>query len=60
MLTGPQAKKSSDTTKDDPRQRAFMIDELEDDPDHILIQFFTSDLFFKLYKLNTNNGEMER
>ena len=25
MLTGPQAKKSSDTTKDDPRQRAFMI-----------------------------------
>ena len=60
MLTGPQAKKSSDTTKDDPRQRAFMIDELEDDPDHILIQFYTSDLFFKLYKLNTNNGEMER
>jgi len=60
MLTGPQAKKSSDTTKDDPRQRAFMIDALEDDPDHILIQFYTSDLFFKLYKLNTNNGEMER
>ena len=60
MLTGPQAKKSSDTVKDDPRQRAWMIDELEDDPDHILIQFYTSDLFFKLYKLNTNNGEMER
>ena len=60
MLTGPQAKKSSDTVKDDPRQRAFMIDELEDDPDHILIQFYTSDLFFKLYKLNTNNGEIER
>ena len=60
MLTGPQAKKSSDTTKDDPRQRAWMIDELEDDPDNILIQFFTSDLFFKLYKLNTNTGEMER
>ncbi|MDP6181657.1 MAG: prolyl oligopeptidase family serine peptidase [SAR86 cluster bacterium] len=60
MLTGPQAKKSSDTTKDDPRQRAIMVNKLEDDPDHILIQFFTSDRFNKLYKLNTNNGEMER
>jgi len=60
MLTGPQAKKSSDTTKDDPRQRAIMVNKLEDDPDHILIQFFTSDKFNKLYKLNTNNGEMER
>ncbi len=60
MLTGPQAKKSSDTTKDDPRQRALMLNKLEDDPDHILIQFFTSDRFNKLYKLNTNNGEMER
>ena len=55
MLTGPQAKKSSDTTKDDPRQRALMINKLEDDPEHILIQFFTSDRFNKLYKLNTNN-----
>ena len=60
MLTGPQAKKSSDTTKDDPRQRALMINKLEDDPEHILIQFFTSDRFNKLYKLNTNNGEMVR
>ncbi len=60
MLTGPQAKKSSYTTKDDPRQRAIMVNKLEDDPDHILIQFFTSDRFNKLYKLNTNNGEMER
>ena len=58
MLTGPQAKKSSDTTKDDPRQRALMINKLEDDPEHILIQFFTSDRFNKLYKLNTNNGEV--
>tara|TARA_Y100000590_G_scaffold43457_1_gene46238 strand:- start:431 stop:2437 length:2007 start_codon:yes stop_codon:yes gene_type:complete len=60
MLTGPQAKKSSDTTKDDPRQRALMIDKLEDDPDHILIQFFMSDRFHKLYKLNINDGEIER
>ena len=60
MLTGPQAKKSSDTTKDDPRQRALMVNKLDDDPDHILIQFFTSDRFNKLYKLNTNNGEMMR
>ena len=60
MLTGPQAKKSSDTTKDDPRQRALMVNKLEDDPDHILIQFFTSDRFNKLYKLNIYNGEMER
>jgi len=60
MLTGPQAKKSSDTVKDDPRQRALMVNKLEDDPDRILIQFFTSDRFHKLYKLNTNNGEIER
>ena len=60
MLTGPQAKRSSDTTKDDPRQRAIMVNKLEDDPDNILIQFFTSDRFNKLYKLNTNNGELVR
>ena len=60
MLTGPQAKRSSDTVKDDPRQRALMVNKLEDDPDRILIQFYTSDRFHKLYKLNTNNGEIER
>jgi len=60
MLTGRQAKKSSDTTRDDPRQRALMVNKLEDDPDHILIQFFTSDRFNRLYRLNIHNGEMER
>ena len=60
MLTGPQAKRSSDTVKDDPRQRAMVMNKLKDDPDNILIQFFTSNRFNQLYKLNIYDGTMER
>ncbi len=59
MLTGRQAKRSSDTVKDDPKQRAMMVDNLEDDPDNILIRFYTSDGYHKLYKVNTFRGDLE-
>ena len=60
MLTGRQAKRSSDTVKDDPKQPAFVMDMLEDDNEHIIVQFFSSDGFNKLYKLNVYDGKMER
>ena len=60
MLTGRQAKGSSDTVKDDPKQPAFVMDMLEDDDQHIIVQFYSSDGFSKLYKLNVYDGKMER
>ena len=56
MLTGRQAKRSSDTVKDDPKQPAFVANMLEDDDEHIMVQFYTSDGFWKLYKVNVYDG----
>lgn len=60
MLTGRQAKRSSDTVKDDPKQPAFVANMLEDDDEHIMVQFYTSDGFWKLYKVNVYDGKLER
>lgn len=60
MLTGRQAKRSSDTVKDDPKQPAFVMDMLDEDDQHIIVQFYSSDGYFKLYKLNVYDGKMER
>ena len=60
MLTGRQAKRSSDTVIDDPKQPATVINMLEDDPEHVIVQFYNSDGFWKLYKLNVFDGKMKR
>ena len=60
MLTGRQAKNRSDTTKDDPKKPAFIEDRLMDDPDHVMVSFRSSDPFYGLYKLNTNDGELTK
>ena len=60
ILTGRQAKKSSDTSKDDPKKPARLIDLLPDEPNKIMVQFISSDKFWRLYKVNTDNGEIER
>ena len=60
MLTGRQAKRSSDTVKDDPKQPASLIDLLPDEPDQIMVQFFTSDQYWRLYKINIYDGEIKR
>ena len=60
MLTGRQAKRSSNTVKDDPKQPATLIDLLPDEPNKIMVQFFTSDQFWRLYKINIFNGDIER
>ena len=60
MLTGRNAKRSSDTSKDDPKKRATIENMLEEDPEHILVKFYSSDLFFKLYRVNVYDGKMER
>ena len=60
ILTGRQAKRSSDTSKDDPKKPARLIDLLPDEPDKIMVQFISSDKFWRLYKIDTNNGDIER
>jgi len=60
ILTGRGAKRSSNTNKDDPKQRATLVDLLKDEPNKILVQFFSSDQFNRLYKIDTSNGKMER
>ena len=41
ILTGRQAKRSSDTAKDDPKKPATLIDLLPDEPNKIMVQFFS-------------------
>jgi dipeptidyl aminopeptidase/acylaminoacyl peptidase len=60
ILTGRQAKRSTDTVKDDPKKPATLIDILPDEPDKIIVQFFSSDEFWRLYKVDIFDGEMER
>jgi dipeptidyl aminopeptidase/acylaminoacyl peptidase len=60
ILTGRQAKRSSDTAKDDPKKPATLIDLLPDEPNKIMVQFFSSDEFWRLYKVDIYDGEIER
>ncbi|MFL2692429.1 MAG: alpha/beta hydrolase family protein [Gammaproteobacteria bacterium] len=60
ILTGRQAKRSSDTAKDDPKKPATLIDLLPEEPNKIMVQFFSSDEFWRLYKVDIFNGEIER
>ena len=60
ILTGRQAKRSSDTTKDDPKKPATLIDLLPDEPNKIMVQFYSSDEFWRLYKVDIYDGELER
>ena len=60
ILTGRQAKRSSDTAKDDPKKPARLVDLLPDEPNKIMVQFFSSDKFWRLYKIDIFNGEIER
>ena len=60
ILTGRQAKRSSDTAKDDPKKPATLIDLLPEEPNKIMVQFFSSDEFWRLYKVDIFNGELER
>lgn len=60
ILTGRQAKNSSDTAKDDPKKPATLIDLLPDEPNKIMVQFYSSDQFWRLYKIDIYDGEIER
>ena len=60
ILTGRQAKRSSDTVKDDPKKPATLIDILPDEPNKIIVQFFSSDEYWRLYKVDIFDGKLER
>jgi len=60
MLTGRQAKRSSVSVKDDPKKPASLYNELNEDPEHILVQFYYPSGYNPLYKMNIYDGRMER
>ena len=60
MLTGRQAKRSSKTVKDDPKKPAQMVHILPDDEEHILAQFYGSSMFNDVYKVNINDGKLDK
>ena len=63
ILTGIQAKRSSDTAKDDPKKPATLIDLLPEEPNKIMVQFLSNEiradgLKITIYKKKCNSNEI--